>query len=100
MRLHIWKDVEGNKLTAREFIERWKSGIQKVTALQQLKSSMFGYIFIFVGILLGLFFTFKAKQYWLFIILIGSLIISLAQFLAVYQNYLNIKNIYMVIKND
>lgn len=96
----FWTDKEGKKLTYKEFIERWKAGIEKVTLKQQLEQSFYGYGFVVIGIILGLFFTFRASQYWLGIILIGSLIITAVQLLGQYQKYLTIVKIYNQVKND
>jgi hypothetical protein len=91
--MKVWTDKSGRKLSAGEFFGRWKSGIEKVTPLQQTASSLFGYTIIFVGIVWGIIFTIKLKQWWLLTILCGSLIISAMQFLGTVQKYLILKRI-------
>ena len=86
--MKVWTDKAGNKLTAGEFMSRWKEGIQKVTPVQQAKSQIFGYFIMFAGIIWGLAITFNIKQWWLFTILCGSIVITGVQFLGTYQKYL------------
>lgn len=86
--MNIWKDKSGKKIGTKEFFSRWKSGIQSVTQLQMLKSSLMGYIIIFIGFIWGIIFSFTNKQYWLVTILCGGLIIQLVGFIGVLQKYL------------
>ena len=81
------RDKAGNVLTWKEFFARWKQGIQQVTPLQQLKSSLFGYIIVFAGIIWGIVMAIILKQYWLMTILIGSFVITAVQVLGTYQKY-------------
>jgi len=80
-------DKFGNKLTWKQFMARWKEGIQKVTPFQQIKVSMIGFVIVFVGIVWGLVVTFLTHIWWLFVILIGSGFIASMQFLAILQKY-------------
>ena len=97
--MKVWKDAEGKNITGKEFMQRWKAGIQKVTLKQQLEQSFIGYILIFIGILFGIFFTIKAKTYWLTTILVGSLIVYIMQVLGQIQKYIMIVNIQKEVKN-
>ena len=85
--MKIWTDKEGKKLTPGEFASRWKEGINKVTPLQQIKVSMFGYLIIVAGILVGIVSAIIYKSWWLLIILIGSFVVTGVQFLGMYQRY-------------
>jgi len=96
----IWKDKQGNKLTAKEFMERFKAGIEKATPLQQAKAMFPGYFIVLAGILFGLVSTFLLKTWWLFVILIGSFIISIVQLLGAYQKYLMLKRVDDMFKNQ
>ena len=91
--MKVWTDRQGKQVTAKEFMQRWKQGIQKVTPLQQTKAQLWSYSLIFIGIIIGLFVTFNSNTYWLFIILLGSFGISFIQFLGIFQKYLMLKNI-------
>ena len=91
--MKVWTDKQGNELTAKEFMQRWKEGILKVTPLQTSKINLLGYAFVFAGIGFGLLVSIWARQYWLFLILVGSAIISSTQALAAYQKYLAFKEI-------
>jgi type III secretory pathway component EscU len=93
MTIHVWKDASGKKVTGKEFIERFKAGVEKATPLQQAKAMFPGYFIILAGICFGLVSTALMKTWWLFIILVGSLIISLVQLLGAYQKYLILKRI-------
>jgi hypothetical protein len=91
--MKVWKDKQGNKLTAKEFMERFKAGIEKATPLQQAKAMFPGYFIVLAGIVFGLVTTFLLKTWWLFVILIGSLVISFVQLLGAYQKYLMLKRV-------
>ena len=86
------KDKFGNELTTKEFFQRWKQGIQDITLLQQIKINFIGYVFILVGILIGLYSTYS-KTWWLFIILIGSLILTITSFVGNLQKYFILKKL-------
>ena len=96
--MHIWKDKEGNKLTPSEFMSRWKSGIQKVSAMDKVKMQLvFTYIIIF-GVIFGLISTIIYKQWWLLVILIGALGLNCVSLLGIYQQYFVYKNINSLLK--
>lgn len=89
--LFHWTDKNGNKLTAKEFMQRWKEGIANVTPLQQAKMTLLNYIPIFIGIIFGIVASAWSKTWWLLIILIGSFGITLIQTLGVFQRYMALK---------
>jgi hypothetical protein len=97
--MKFWTDVEGNKLTFKEFMARWKKGIEGITPLQQSKSSLMGSVIVLVGIFWGMVVTFFAQIWWLFVILLGSLIVSLTALLGTYQKYSSFKKIDNLIKD-
>ena len=74
-------------MTPREFFHRWGEGIQKITPLQLTFQQLIGQIIVLVGIIVGLFVTFSYKQWWLFIILIGSLIVAGTSLIGTWQKY-------------
>jgi len=55
--MKVWKDKEGNKLTYKEFIGRWKEGIEGITPKQRIKSQMTGYKITMLGMILGIIFS-------------------------------------------
>jgi len=75
----------GEVVTIKQFFQRWKQGMQEVTPLQQCQVNQLGFITIFIGVIWGIIFSIYLKQWWLSIILIGSLIVSSTSFLANWQ---------------
>ena len=87
MSIKIWKDKSGKWITFKEFIKRFKEGIETINPLQRLKTQIFGTRIILIGLFLGLFvsiYGFK-KLWWVMIILIGALINTGIQYLALVQ---------------
>ena len=80
-------------MTPKEFFKRWGKGIQAVTPMQSIKVTMIGSLIILFGILLGICTTWYYKQWWLVIILVGSLIVQGLGFVGSIQKYLVFKNI-------
>lgn len=85
--MKVWKDKQGNKLNGKEFIQRWKSGLQKVTPLQQTKVQVRSTWIMVIGLIAGIIisiFTIR-NLWWLLIILIGGLGNTLMQLLGLWQ---------------
>ena len=89
--MKVWKDKEGNWITAKEFTTRWKQGVEGITPIQQTKSTISGYLIIFIGVLWGLILAYKSGTWWLFIILIGSTVVTGTQFIGTLQKYILLK---------
>jgi len=87
------RDKEGNYLTTKEFFERWKEGIQKITPLQQTKISLQGVLLVLVGVIIGLISTFMTAVWWLFIVLIGSLFLTSVNLIGTLQRYFALKKL-------
>ena len=81
------KDRSGKEITTKEFMQRWKQGIQTVTPFQQVKINIMGSILVLVGVVIGLIIMFTTKTWWLFIILCGSLFLSSTSFIQILQKY-------------
>jgi hypothetical protein len=82
-----WKDKSGKQLTGKEFLERWKQGMQKITELQQLKITYKNNWIIIIGLIAGIVassFAFKTL-WWLIIVLVGALFNSLVAQLGTWQ---------------
>ena len=88
---------EGDDKDEKSFFETWSDGIKAITPLQMTKVNLFGLFIILVGIIIGLYMTFKTKMWWLVVILSGSLIVSLSSFVGTYRNYLNLIGFYKVV---
>ena len=87
------KDKEGNEVSGKEFLERWKGGMQSITPLQQTWLSLLSFQFVLVGIIIGLVVMSMNKVWWVVIILIGSLFLSLISFLGMLQKYWALKKV-------
>jgi len=101
--MSFWTDRKGNKLTKEQFMERWKSGIEKVTPLQNTKVTLIGQVIVLTGIVLGIIVNIVFSIWWLVVILIGSLIISLMATLGTYQKYITLNKMEKMmqeVKND
>ena len=83
----------GEKISWKEFMIRWKNGIQNVSQLQQAFFGLIGYVLVLIGILIGLYATFITKSWWIFIILLGSLLLTGLSFLGGLQKYFGLKMI-------
>ena len=89
------KDKLGNKLTWKEYIERWKQGIAGITPFQLVKQQLRGMNIILLGIFCGIvvcFFNLK-NLWWLLIILIGSLYVNVTQYIGTWQKKKALENI-------
>lgn len=98
--MKFWTDKQGKELTFKEFISRWKDGINKVTPMQQLKNQMVGYVIVCIGIAWGIIYTFILKQYWLFTILLGSSVITFSQIVGIMQKFIILNNLEKFRMND
>ena len=83
----LMKDKSGKEITTKEFMQRWKQGIQTVTPFQQTKINIMGSILVLVGVVIGLIIMFTTKTWWLLIILCGSLFLSSTSFIQILQKY-------------
>ncbi len=82
------KDKEGNKLTWKEYMKRWKSGIEAITPLQQTKTSLRGQLLVLIGVLWGLYIVWQLPDFkWMFLILIGSLVLTVVGYISLWQKY-------------
>ena len=94
---YFLKDRLGNKLTFKEYMKRWKSGIEGITPLQQTITQIYGNWIIILGISLGiivnLVIRFKHQWYWIEIILAGSMVLTIMQMISILQKYWRFKEI-------
>ena len=89
------KDKEGNKLTWKEFMGRWKSGIEGITPQQKLSAQINGARITLLGLILGLIVSIIGwhNLWWVAIVLIGGLITQGIQYLGLIQQKLIFKKI-------
>lgn len=91
----FWKDKGGNKLTFKEFMQRWKQGVEGITPLQQTKMQYKATWIMIIGIFCGLVITgmsFK-RLWWLFIVLLGALFNTGVQLIGIYQKIRALKQL-------
>ena len=81
----FWTDKAGKELTFKEFMERWKAGMQGITPLQQFKSMQMGYWIMIAGSIFGIVVSAMNKLWWLVVILSGNLLINATSALGNWQ---------------
>jgi hypothetical protein len=81
------KDKFGNELTWKEYMSRWKKGIEGLTPYQKIKSQIWGTRISLLGIVLGIIASIIAFKnlWWVLVILIGALIVTGTQYLSLVQ---------------
>jgi len=88
---YFWIDKKGRKLTFRQFLRRWRSGVEGITPLQQSKTSLMGIWITMTGIISGIVVNALVRMeniwWWVEIILIGSLVLTTVQFISILQKY-------------
>ena len=89
------KDKEGNKLTYKEFMSRWKTGIANVSAIKQTGMQMYFTILTMIGLLCGIGVAIYKwdSLWWLCIILVAGFGNTCISLLALYQKYKQLSNI-------
>lgn len=85
------KDRLGNNITFKEFFQRWKQGINGITAVQQSSAVQWGHYILIIGIIWGLIYSFIQGFYWLSVIMIGTLIINIFGLIGVIQKHTFLK---------
>lgn len=92
--MHIWKDREGKAVSGKEFLTRWKQGINSISPYTLAKNERFGQFIMFVGLIIGLAVSVYGKQWWLCIILVGGLISILVSLIGTQQKINSLAIIY------
>ncbi|MCH7851035.1 MAG: hypothetical protein IH845_05320 [Nanoarchaeota archaeon] len=87
LKMKIWTDREGNKVTPKEFIDRWKLGLQGVTPLQQVTQQVRSTWIIIIGVAAGIVVSIIAIKtlWWLLIILVGAMFNTIIQQIGLWQ---------------
>ena len=52
--MKVWKDKKGEKITAKEFGQRFKEGLNSLTPIQKLKNEVRSTFVMFIGYIVGL----------------------------------------------
>ena len=109
LRGYFWKTRTGEKLNFKEFMKRWKIGIEGITPLQSTKTQLMGIWItltgIIAGIIINILLRMKGQWVWITIVLTGSLILVIMNFLTTLQKYWKFKQIdeqikLLEVKND
>ena len=98
--MKFWKDKDGKKLTFKEFMARWKQGIEGITPLQQVKGQLNSTYIMLIGISCGFvisLFGFK-NLWWLSIILGAAFFNTLISALGLFQKKIALERIDDLIK--
>lgn len=94
-RKYFAKDMKGDKLGFKEFMKRWKLGIEGITPLQQAKTNLMGTWIVISGILGGIIINalvrIGTQWIWIEVILVGSLIVTVMQMIGGLQKYWRFK---------
>lgn len=97
IRGYFWKTRDGEKLKFKEFMKRWKIGIEGITPLQSTKTQLMGIWItltgIIAGIIINILLRMKGQWVWITIVLCGSLILVIMNFLNTLQKYWKFKQI-------
>ncbi len=85
--MKIWKDKKGEKISFKEFMKRFKEGIETINPLQKIKIQLGGTKIMLIGLFLGLFVSIYGwrNMWWVGIILIGAILNTGVQFLGLRQ---------------
>ena len=96
------RDKEGNYLTVKEWLQRWKRGINNITPLQQTNIQIQGTFIIILGLCAGIVISILGFKtlWWLMIILIGGLFNTAIQLLGLWQKKIILKRFEGGIENE
>jgi len=90
------KDKAGNQLTWKEYMKKWRDGIEGITPLQQANIQIRGTYIIILGLCCGIFITMLNIKdlWWLSLILVGGLFNSAMQWVGLYQKKKVLERLY------
>ena len=95
-----WKDKDGKEVGRKEFMSRWKQGMQGVTPQQQVNVQIRSTWIMIIGIIAGIIVAIVAIKtiWWLLIILVGALGNTSIQQLGLWQKKLLLEKFSMPIE--
>lgn len=92
---YFWKKKDGTTLTIKQFLKEWGKGIDGITPIQITFSQLLGNYIVLAGIISGIIVNALVRMenvwWWVEIILVGSLLLTLLAFLGTLQKYRRIK---------
>ena len=96
----MFKDKEGNQLTAKEFFKRWKSGILNLTPAQKVTNEFNATVIMLIGFIVALIalVIFREKMivtwfaYGLILIFVGNTWTTIIKLIGFYQQKQFFKN--------
>ena len=91
--MKVWTDKEGKAVSGKEFMTRWKQGIEKVSSLDKVKMQILFTYIVLLGIIIGIISVIYGKMWWLLVVLIGSFGLTIVSLIGIYQQYYAYKNI-------
>ena len=69
----FWTDKNNNKLTYKQFMDKWKEGMKGITPFQQTRMQLNSTYIMLIGILCGFVITFfNLKNLWWLSIILGA----------------------------
>ena len=88
------KDKEGNKLTFKEYMTRWKKGIENITPIQKIKTQVSGTRISLIGLVCGLVISIYnwKNLWWVAIVLTGAILNTGVQYLGLKQQLTKMDN--------
>ena len=96
-RKYFARDTEGKEVGFKQFMKRWKVGIEGITPLQQAKTNLMGNWITLTGIVSGIVINALVRVshqwVWIEIVLLGSLILVVIQMIGGLQKYWRFKTI-------
>jgi hypothetical protein len=102
--IRIWKrgyffeDKKGNKLNFKQFMKRFKQGVEGITPLQQTTTSLLGTFIALSGEVFGIVVISISKMWWLLLVIIGGTICTLVGLISLIQKYLRFKEMDKLLK--
>lgn len=96
---YFWKSKSGEELKFKEFLSRWKDGMEGITPLQQTRTTLWSFFPLVFGVMWGLVVTLMSGTYWMSLILGATLPITSIQVLSTWQKYRRLKLIHEATKD-
>lgn len=94
----FWKARDGSELNFKQFMKRWRKGVEGITPLQQTKTTLWSYPLVVGGVTTGIIIMLLRREWWLVAILVGSLPMTLMGVLSTWQRYVSQKKIETTMK--
>ena len=74
----------------KEFFKKWGEGIKAITPIQFTWFNFQGIILILVGAIIGIFYAHSNQSLWLFLILCGTIFITLTNLVMTIQKLIHL----------